>query len=226
MAESKSKLGFAIELDDLFSSLIKQIKEGNYSNENFQNALINFNGSIESDEDFGNLFDDLRLSDTRLGNTTKEQSAVVAKIMLNIEEIEQETELFTSDILGNAYEYLISKFASNAGKKAGEFYTPQYIADLLANVVTNGKQEIGDIYDPTAGSGSLLIRIASKLKRFKSINGQEIINTTYNLARMNMIIHGIRFDKFSIKQGDTIAEDKFENNKFDVIVSNPPYGTK
>ncbi|NQZ65754.1 MAG: type I restriction-modification system subunit M [Mycoplasmatales bacterium] len=230
--ESQKELGYAFEYEGLYSTLISNIKMETYSNEQLDESIRNFNDNIASTEDFSQLFSDLRLNDIRLGQEQKEKNDVIASIMNQLQDIESEEGVFDSDILGDAYEYLISKFASNAGKKAGEFYTPQSISKLLSKIVTNENNNIKDIYDPTCGSGSLLIRVAKDIKEkgneYGSINGQEIINTTYNLARMNMIIHGIDFKDFHIALGDTIKspDSKQQSKRYDAIVSNPPYGVR
>lgn len=225
---AKEELGYALSYEHLFSTLIKQIKDESYSNELLQNAFSFFNDNVNSNEDFSNLFDDVRLNDSRLGSTQALKNANISKLMIQLQEIEDEEGAFNSDILGDAYEYLIAQFASNGGKKAGEFYTPQSVSILLSRIVTSSNTIIKDIYDPACGSGSLLIRVAKELTSYGSINGQELNNTTYNLARMNMIIHGIPYEDFSIKIGDTIKEpnSKLLTKKYDAIVANPPYGVK
>ncbi|MGL4568188.1 MAG: type I restriction-modification system subunit M, partial [Fusobacteriaceae bacterium] len=124
--------------------------------------------------------------------------------------------------LGDAYEYLISQFASSAGKKAGEFYTPQQVSKILAKLVTLGKDRIKSVYDPTCGSGSLLLRVA-KETNVSDFYGQELNQTTYNLAIMNMILHDVKHGDFNIEQGDTLEDDRHEGKKFEAIVANPPF---
>jgi type I restriction enzyme M protein len=125
--------------------------------------------------------------------------------------------------LGDAYEYLIGKFASGAGKKAGEFYTPQEVSIVLAKLVTTGKNKLRSVYDPTCGSGSLLLRVAKEVKEVSSFYGQELNRTTYNLARMNMILHGVHYRKFDIKQEDTLEYPQHIDQRFEAIVANPPF---
>lgn len=225
---SKDHLGYAFNYEFLYSTIVKSINSDEYSNEILENAFSNFNDNITSTEDFADLFADIRLSDSRLGNSQNEKNNLIKNIILKLEDIESEEGAFDSDILGDAYEYLISMFASSGGKKAGEFYTPQSVAKLLSKIVTSNKNQIKDIYDPACGSGSLLLRVAKELNEYGSINGQELNNTTYNLARMNMIIHGIKYKDFTIKQGDTIKNPDAELlvKKYDAIVANPPYGVK
>ncbi|CIV75518.1 Type I restriction-modification system methyltransferase subunit [Streptococcus pneumoniae] len=126
------------------------------------------------------------------------------------------------DMLGDAYEFLIGRFAANAGKKAGEFYTPQQVSKILAKIVTQGKDKLRNVYDPTCGSGSLLLRVGKETKVYR-YNGQERNNTTYNLARMNMLLHDVRYENFDIQNADTLEDPAFMDEKFDAVVANPPY---
>ena len=176
----------------------------------------------ESQDDFEGLFSDMQLDSTRLGHSVRERSAVMAKIIASLDEINFGVEDTKIDILGNAYEYLIGQFAATAGKKAGEFYTPAGPAELLCRLACLGLTDIKAAADPTCGSGSLLLR----LKKFANVRlyyGQELTSTTYNLARMNMILRGIPYQNFTIYNGDTLEHDYFEDKKFRVQVANPPY---
>jgi type I restriction enzyme M protein len=127
------------------------------------------------------------------------------------------------DVLGDAYEYLIGKFASGAGKKAGEFYTPQEVSQVLAKLVTTGKKKLKSVYDPTCGSGSLLLRVAKEVESVSNFYGQELNRTTYNLARMNMILHGVHYRRFDIRQEDTLERPQHLDLRFEAIVANPPF---
>lgn len=127
------------------------------------------------------------------------------------------------DVLGDAYEYLIGQFASGAGKKAGEFYTPQEVSKILAKIVTTGKSKLKSVYDPTCGSGSLLLRVAKEVSEVSNFYGQEMNRTTYNLARMNMILHDVHYRKFDIKQEDTLEHPQHLDKQFEAIVANPPF---
>ncbi len=129
-------------------------------------------------------------------------------------------------ILGDAYEYLIGQFASGAGKKAGEFYTPQAVSTILARIVTTGKQRIKSVYDPTCGSGSLLLRVAREVEHVGDFYGQEMNHTTYNLARMNMILHGVHYRNFDLKQEDTLEHPQHQDKRFEAVVANPPFSAK
>jgi len=130
------------------------------------------------------------------------------------------------DILGDAYEYLIGQFASGAGKKAGEFYTPQQVSTVLAKIVTTGKTKLKSVYDPTCGSGSLLLRVAREVKDVSNFHGQELNRTTYNLARMNMILHNVHYRKFDLRQEDTLEHPQHLGMQFEAIVANPPFSAQ
>ena len=160
-----------------------------------------------------------------MGNTNAEKNKLISGILQDISDIDFELEKDNSDILGDAYEYLISQFASSAGKKAGEFYTPQEVSTILARIVTLNKTRLKSVYDPTCGSGSLLLRV-SKEADVSEFYGQELNQTTYNLARMNMILHGVKYNHFNIKQGDSLENDRHEELKFDAVVANPPFSAK
>lgn len=162
----------------------------------------------DSEEDFDNLFEDMDLNSTTLGKTPEARNAIIAKVLTHLDKIDFKLEHTELDVLGDAYEYLIGQFASNAGKKAGEFYTPQEVSKILAKIVTTGKQKLKSVYDPTCGSGSLLLRVAKEVDDVSDFYGQEMNRTTYNLARMNMILHGVHYRKFDIKQEDTLDRGK------------------
>jgi type I restriction enzyme M protein len=223
------ELGYFIAPDDLFETMITEIHDGIFSIEHLANAINKLTQSTigaKSEEDFDHLFDDMDLESSRLGNSVPTRSALIAKVMLAIEQIEVDYADANIDILGNAYEYLIGQFAANAGKKAGEFYTPQKVSTILAKIVTIGKEKIKSIYDPTAGSGSLLLRVSHEVENKPKFYGQELNGTTYNLARMNLLLHNVKFDQFTVRQGDTLENDLFAEQKFDAVVANPPYSAK
>ncbi|MCI5197204.1 MAG: type I restriction-modification system subunit M, partial [Candidatus Electrothrix sp. AW5] len=179
----------------------------------------------ESEDDFNQLFEDLDLNSTKLGRTVEARNTLIAKVLLHLDKIDFALENANADVLGDAYEYLIAQFASGAGKKAGEFYTPQQVSKILAQVVTLDKKRIKSAYDPACGSGSLLLRIAKEAEVSK-FYGQELNRTTYNLARMNMILHDVHFSKFDIKQEDTLEFPQHLEERFDVVVANPPFSAK
>jgi type I restriction enzyme M protein len=180
----------------------------------------------ESEEDFGNLFEDLDLTSSKLGKTEKDKNALIVKVLSHLDEIDFDLENTDSDVLGDAYEYLIGKFASGAGKKAGEFYTPQQVSNILAQLVTVGKEQLKSVYDPTCGSGSLLLRVAKQVKAVSGFYGQEMNPTTYNLCRMNMIMHDVHYKHFDIKNEDTLERPQHIDQRFEAIVANPPFSAK
>lgn len=219
------QLGYFIEPKYLFSTLIQSITDGKFDIEMLQGAINDITESTlgaESEEEFDHLFDDMDLASTKLGRDVKTRSKLIAKVMANIAEIDFVHEDSEIDVLGDAYEYLISQFAANAGKKAGEFYTPQQVSKILAKIVTVGKTDLRDVYDPTCGSGSLLLRV-SKEANVRKFYGQELTSTTYNLARMNMLLHDIDYTNFDIKNDDTLEHPQHMGMKFEAIVANPPY---
>ena len=165
------------------------------------------------------------LQSSKLGRKVSDKNKLIGQIIKHLSEIDFELENDENDILGDAYEYLISQFASDAGKKAGEFYTPQEVSKILAKLVTVGKNRLKSVYDPTCGSGSLLLRV-SKEVRVTDFYGQELNQTTYNLARMNMILHDVNFNDFDIRQGDSLEEPLFIDERFEAIVANPPFSAK
>ncbi|MDP1840859.1 MAG: type I restriction-modification system subunit M, partial [Reyranella sp.] len=182
----------------------------------------------ESEEDFDHLFEDMDLSSTKLGRTVSDRNALVVKILgrLSDDKIDFRVKDSNSDVLGDAYEYLIGKFASGAGKKAGEFYTPQEVSTVIARIVTTGKDRLQNVYDPTCGSGSLLLRVAREIgirNIAEGFYGQELNRTTYNLARMNMILHGVSYRQFDLKQEDTLERPQHLHMKFEAVVANPPF---
>lgn len=177
----------------------------------------------ESADDFSNLFEDLDLTSSKLGGTEKAKNELVSKVLTHLDAIDFNLSDTNADVLGDAYEYLIGEFAAGAGKKAGEFYTPQPVSTLLATLVTIGRPVLRSAYDPTCGSGSLLLRVKKQAESVDKIYGQELNRTTYNLARMNMILHGVHYSDFDIKQEDTLEHPQHVGMLFDAIVANPPF---
>lgn len=226
--EITNTLGFFISPANLFSSLVADIQAGHFDVEKLANAVNELENSTigkESETDFRGLFEDLDLNSSRLGSTVAQRSDLIAKVMLNLADLDFGEGKTQIDVLGDAYEYLIGQFASTAGKKAGEFYTPQQVSKLLSRLVTLDRPEIKSVYDPTMGSGSLLLQVGN-YARVGNYYGQELNGTTFNLARMNMLMHGINFSRFEMKQGDTLEDDKFAGQRFDAVVANPPYSAK
>lgn len=226
---SSSDIGYYIEPQYLWSSLISDIKTGKFDITELAKAFSSISASTEgedSEDDFKNLFDDMDLNSTRLGKGEADRTKLISTVMQKINDIDFHYDDAEIDILGDAYEYLISNFAASAGKKAGEFYTPQQVSKILAKLVTINKSTIKTVYDPTCGSGSLLLRVGNEAK-VSMYYGQEKISTTYNLARMNMLLHGVSFKHFDIKNDDTLEHpDHLDKIPFDAIVANPPYSAK
>ncbi|MCQ2438631.1 MAG: type I restriction-modification system subunit M [Oscillospiraceae bacterium] len=223
--ETLRDLGYIIEPKYLFSEMVKLVENSNFDVEYLQaaiNSIMESTMGTESEEAFEGLFDDMQLDSTKLGRTVKDRSLVMSKIVATLADITLNTDDTKIDILGNAYEYLIGMFAANAGKKAGEFYTPAGPAELLTLLACDGLTDIQDAADPTCGSGSLLLRLQqhANVRRFW---GQELTAQTYNLCRMNMILRGIKYQNFHIFNDDTLAVDNFEGHNFRVQVANPPY---
>lgn len=223
--ESLRDLGFVIEPQYLFSNMVKMVENRAFDIEFLQagiNSLMESTIGNDSQGDFEGLFSDMQLDSTRLGHTVRDRSAVMAKIIAALDEINFSVEDTKIDVLGNAYEYLIGQFAATAGKKAGEFYTPSGPAELLCRLACLGLTDVKAAADPTCGSGSLLLRL-KKYANVRLYYGQELTSTTYNLARMNMILRGIPYRNFEIYNGDTLEHDYFGDKKFRVQVANPPY---
>jgi type I restriction enzyme M protein len=228
------KLGYFLKPSELFSEVAKRGNsdvegENNFILEDLQKILTNIQLSTmgtESEEDFDNLFEDMDLNSTKLGKTPEARNEIIAKVLSHLDKIDFKLEQTELDVLGDAYEYLIGQFASGAGKKAGEFYTPQEVSKVLAKIVTTGKSKLKSVYDPTCGSGSLLLRVAKEVKEVSNFYGQEMNRTTYNLARMNMILHGVHYRKFNIKQEDTLEHPQHTGQQFEAIVANPPFSAE
>lgn len=224
--DSINKLGYFLEYKYLFKNLIEKIGRGESIIELLNEALNYIEKSSlnhESEKKFLHIFDDVDLQSTKLGRDVSDKNNLISRILLHLSEIDFGDG--ERDILGDAYEYLISMFASSAGKKAGEFYTPQEVSKILAKIVTLGKDRLKSVYDPTCGSGSLLLRVA-KEKKISYFYGQELNQTTYNLAIMNMILHGVKPTDFELEQGDTLEDDRHAGKLFDAIVANPPFSAK
>ncbi|CAA0228807.1 Type I restriction-modification system subunit M [Tenacibaculum maritimum] len=248
--ESLEKLGYFLKPSELFSAISKRGNHNedstksdvvaedtietyntkdNFILEDLQKILNNIQNSTmgtDSEEDFEDLFEDMDLNSTKLGKSPEARNEIIAKVLAHLDKIDFKLENTELDVLGDAYEYLIGKFASGAGKKAGEFYTPQEVSMVLAKLVTTGKTKLKSVYDPTCGSGSLLLRVAKEVEEVNNFYGQELNRTTYNLARMNMILHGVHYRKFDIKQEDTLEHPQHIDHRFEAIVANPPFSAK
>lgn len=221
-------IGYFIEPKYFFGTLARRAKNGEFIIEDLGLALKYIEDSTNgqaSNDDFSGLFGDVDLTSLKLGKTVDEKNKMISEVIKHLNEIEFKLDDTEMDVLGNAYEYLIGQFASNAGKKAGEFYTPAQASKLLAMITTVGKDKVRSAYDPTCGSGSLLLKVA-RYTNVASFYGQELNTTTYNLARMNMILHGTKFNDFEIKQGDTLVDPQHLEKRFDIVVANPPFSQK
>jgi type I restriction enzyme M protein len=233
------ELGYFLKPSEMFHAIA--MKGSNQQDANNEGATHNFilgdltkilknieqsTLGTDSADDFANLFEDLDLTSGKLGKTEKEKNDLVAKVLVHLDKIDFNLNDATADVLGDAYEYLIGEFASGAGKKAGEFYTPQPVSTLLAKLVTANNKNLKSAYDPTCGSGSLLLRVKREATTVDKIYGQEMNRTTYNLARMNMILHDVHYADFDIKQEDTLERPQHRDLRFDAIVANPPFSAQ
>ncbi|MGL4758691.1 MAG: type I restriction-modification system subunit M [Patescibacteria group bacterium] len=229
--ETLEELGFFLEPSELFANIAKKginEEEGvsNFIIEDLQSILTNIQQSTlgaESEEDFENLFEDMDLNSSKLGKSVDDRNLTIAKILNYLAKIDFQLDDTSIDVLGDAYEYLIGQFAAGAGKKAGEFYTPQQVSSILAKIVTTDKNQLDSVYDPTCGSGSLLLRVAKEVSSVNNFYGQELNRTTYNLCRMNMILHGVSYRDFDIKLEDTLERPQHVDLQFEAIVANPPF---
>lgn len=219
------------------SQLFANVAANANNNESLNTDLANIFNAIEasasghlSEEDIKGLFSDFDTTSNRLGNSVKDKNTRLAKVLKGVESLPLKFEDNQGDLFGDAYEFLISNYAANAGKSGGEFFTPQHVSKLIALLAVHGQSSINKIYDPAAGSGSLLLQAKKHCGDHfieDGFFGQEINYTTYNLARMNMFLHNINYDKFNIQYGNTLENPHFGNEKpFDAIVSNPPYSVR
>ena len=229
--DSIEQLGYFLKPSELFSAVAKR---GNGESDNFiledltqiLNSIEQSTMGHESEDDFEHLFEDLDLTSTKLGRSEEAKNKLIAKVLAHLDQINFELKNHDRDVLGDAYEYLIGQFAAGAGKKAGEFYTPQEVSKILAKIVTTNKSKLKSVYDPTCGSGSLLLRVSKEVEEVSSFYGQELNRTTYNLARMNMIMHDVHYRKFDIKQEDTLEHPQHLDKRFEAIVANPPFSAQ
>lgn len=226
--------GFFILPSELFCNVCKKAKNDENLNETLEKVFNNIENSAkgaESEDDFAGLFDDIDVNSNKLGATVAKRNDKLVKILNGIADIKLDDYKSNSiDAFGDAYEFLMSMYASNAGKSGGEFFTPQEVSELLTRLAVVGKTSVNKVYDPACGSGSLLLKSAKILGKENVRNGffgQEINLTTYNLCRINMFLHDIGYDKFNIACEDTlISPQHWDEEPFEVIVSNPPYSIK
>ncbi|MCB0919890.1 MAG: type I restriction-modification system subunit M, partial [Actinobacteria bacterium] len=233
-AETVNEKGFYILPSELFANVRQRAAGDPDLNETLQHVFTNIEGSAvgaDSEDDIKGLFDDLDVNSAKLGNTVAKRNAKLVKLLNAIGDLPLgDFNDNAIDLFGDAYEYLMGMYASQAGKSGGEYYTPQEVSDLLARITVVGKTEVNKVYDPCVGSGSLLLKFAKVLGKNnvrQGFFGQEINLTTYNLARINMFLHDINYEKFDITHGDTLTDPQhWDDEPFEAIVSNPPYSTK
>lgn len=231
--ETVKEKGFYILPSELFVNVRKRAGKDENLNETLQKVFKNIEGSAigaDSEDDLKGLFDDLDVNSAKLGNTVAKRNEKLVKLLnatgdLPLGNFEDNS----IDLFGDAYEYLMQMYASQAGKSGGEYYTPQEVSEVLAKIAVAGKTRVNRVYDPAAGSGSLLLKFAKVLgkENVGGFFGQEINLTTYNLARINMFLHDVNYEQFDIAHGDTLTDPQhWDDEPFEAIVSNPPYSIK
>jgi type I restriction enzyme M protein len=220
------------------SQLFANVAASANTNDSLNTDLANIFSAIEtsamgypSERDIRGLFADFDTTSNRLGNTVRDKNTRLAAVLKGVAELDfGDFDASHIDLFGDAYEFLISNYAANAGKSGGEFFTPQHVSKLIAQLAMHKQTSVNKIYDPACGSGSLLLQAKKHFDEHlieDGFYGQELNHTTYNLARMNMFLHNVNYDKFNIQLGDTLIEPHFGDDKpFDAIVSNPPYSVK
>ncbi|NCB18863.1 MAG: type I restriction-modification system subunit M, partial [Bacteroidia bacterium] len=232
--ETVKDKGFYILPSELFKNVCKKAKNDANLNETLSTVFKNIENSAkgaDSEDDMKGLFDDIDVNSNKLGSTVPRRNQLLVKIMEAVDGLKLGNYSDNSiDTFGDAYEYLMTMYASNAGKSGGEFFTPQEVSELLAEITIVGKTSVNKVYDPACGSGSLLLKFAKVLGKEnvkQGFFGQEINLTTYNLCRINMFLHDINYERFDIAHGNTLTDPKqWDDQPFDAIVSNPPYSTK
>lgn len=232
--ETVAEKGFYILPSELFANVRKRAAGDENLNETLERIFGNIEGSAkgtDSEDDLKGLFDDLDVNSAKLGNTVARRNAKLVKLVDAIGDLKLgDFNGHTIDTFGDAYEYLMQMYAANAGKSGGEYYTPQEVSELLARITVVGKKAVSKVYDPAVGSGSLLLKFAKVLGKEnvrQGFFGQEINLTTYNLARINMFLHDVNYEKFNIAHGDTLIDPAhWDDEPFEAIVSNPPYSIR
>jgi len=233
-ADTVKEKGFYILPSELFKNVTKNARNDQNLNETLSAVFNNIEGSAkgtESEDDIKGLFDDLDVNSNKLGNTVEQRNKKLVRLLESIGELRLGNySENTIDAFGDAYEFLMTMYASSAGKSGGEFYTPQEVSELLAEITIIGKKDVNKVYDPACGSGSLLLKFAKVLGKEnvrQGFYGQEINLTTYNLCRINMFLHDINYNHFDIALGNTLTDPKhWDDEPFDAIVSNPPYSIR
>ena len=229
--ETVAEKGFYILPSELFANVRKRAAKDENLNMTLARVFKNIEGSAagtESEDDLKGLFDDLDVNSAKLGPTVAKRNEKLVKLLDAIGDLDLGDFADNSiDAFGDAYEYLMAMYASSAGKSGGEYYTPQEVSELLARITVVGKTEVNKVYDPACGSGSLLLKFAKVLGKEnvrQGFYGQEVNLTTFNLARINMFLHDVNFEKFNIAHGDTLLDPQhWDDEPFEAIVSNPPY---
>ncbi|MBW6451654.1 MAG: type I restriction-modification system subunit M [DPANN group archaeon] len=233
-AKTVNEKGFYMLPSELFKNVTKKARNDPNLNETLSAVFKNIESSAkgtESEDNLKGLFDDLDVNSNKLGNTVGQRNKQLVKLLESIGELRLGNYSDnTIDAFGDAYEFLMTMYASSAGKSGGEFYTPQEVSELLAEITIVGKKDVNKVYDPACGSGSLLLKFAKVLGKENvrlGFFGQEINLTTYNLCRINMFLHDIIYDHFDIAHGNTLTDPKhWDEEPFDAIVSNPPYSIR
>jgi len=232
-ADTVAEKGFFILPSELFQNVRARAAQDENLNETLQRVFKNIEGSAvgtDSENDLKGLFDDLDVNSSKLGNTVAKRNEKLVKLLDAIGDLPLGNFADNSiDLFGDAYEYLMQMYASQAGKSGGEYYTPQEVSEVLARIAVIGKTRVNKVYDPACGSGSLLLKFAKVLGRENvgGFYGQEINLTTYNLARINMFLHDVNYEQFDIAHGDTLLDPQhWDDEPFEAIVSNPPYSIK
>ncbi|UWI43728.1 type I restriction-modification system subunit M [Lactobacillus paragasseri] len=234
-------LGYAIEPQYMWRTIVDEVNNNTITPDTFQNMFESFDNNLrlnsKATQDFTGVFDDMNLNNSRLGNTTAARAKALTQIIDLVDQVDYIDEN-GKDILGDIYEYLIAKFAGNSGKKAGEFYTPHEVSEVLAKLATvtlDQDNKKPSAYDFACGSGSLLLTLKDEIKNKILYYGQELNTTTYNLARMNLMMHGVPYNRMTLKNADTLEQDWPDGldaqgvdkpRFFDVVVANPPYSAR
>lgn len=233
-ADTVKEKGFFILPSELFVNVRAKARHDANLNETLAAVFRNIESSAkgtESEPDLKGLFDDLDVNSNKLGPTVEKRNQKLVKLLEAIGDLKLGNYYDnTIDAFGDAYEFLMTMYAANAGKSGGEFFTPQEVSELLAEITTVGKKEVNKVYDPACGSGSLLLKFVKVLGKEnvrQGFFGQEINLTIYNLCRINMFLHDINYNHFDVAHGDTLTDPKhWDDEPFDAIVSNPPYSTR
>jgi type I restriction enzyme M protein len=231
--ETVVEKGFYVLPSELFANVLAKARHDENLNETLAKVLAGIESSAvgtASEHDFKGLFDDLDVNSSKLGPTVAKRNEKLVKLLDAIGDLDLGHADNTIDAFGDAYEFLMTMYASGAGKSGGEFFTPQEVSELLARITVVGKSEVNKVYDPACGSGSLLLKFAKVLGRDNvrlGFFGQEINLSTYNLCRINMFLHDVNYEQFDIAHGDTLTDPQhWDDEPFEAIVSNPPYSIK